>query len=47
LQGGVVWSVVLLVVLVALTMVNWRVSYRYFTRKQVVMPSKQWFKFNK
>lgn len=39
LQGGVVWSVVLLVTLVALTVVNWRVSYRYFTRKQVVMPT--------
>ena len=47
LQGGVVWSVVLLVALVAITVVNWRMSYRYFTRKQVVMPSKQWFKFNK
>ena len=47
LQGSSVWSVVLLVALVALTVVNWRVSYRYFTRKQVVMPSKQWFKFNK
>ena len=47
LQGGVVWSVVLLVVLVALTVVNWRVSYRYFTRKQVVMPTSQWFNFTK
>lgn len=47
LQGGVVWSVVLLVALVALTMVNWRVSYRYFTRKQVVMPTPQWFNFTK
>ena len=47
LQGGVVWSVVLLVVLVALTVVNWRVSYRYFTRKQVVMPTPQWFNFTK
>ena len=47
LQGGAVWSVVLLVALVALTVVNWCVSYRFFTQKQVVMPSKQWFKFNK
>jgi hypothetical protein len=47
LQGGVVWSVVLLVALVALTMVNWCVSYRYFTRKQVVMPTPQWFNFTK
>ena len=47
LQGSSVWSVVLLVALVALTVVNWCVSYRFFTQKQVVMPSKQWFKFNK
>ena len=47
LQGGVVWSVLLLVVLVVLTVMNWCVSYRFFTRKQVVMPGKQWFKFNK
>lgn len=47
LQGGVVWSVVLLVVLVALTVVNWRVSYRYFTRKQVVMPTPQFINFTK
>ena len=47
LQGGVVWSVVLLVALVALIVVNWRVSYRYFTRKQVVMPTPQWFNFTK
>ena len=50
LQGGVVWSVVLLVALVALTVVNWRVSYRYFTRKQVVMPTSdfsQWLKKRK
>ena len=47
LQDGVVWSVVLLVVLVALTVVNWRVSYRYFTRKQVVMPTPQFINFTK
>lgn len=47
LQGGVVWSVVLLVALVALTVVNWRVSYRYFTRKQVVMPTPQFINFTK
>ena len=50
LHGGVVWSVVLLVALVALTVVNWRVSYRYFTRKQVVMPTSdfsQWLKKRK
>ena len=37
LQEGVAWSVVLLIALVAITVVNWRVSYRYFTCKQVVM----------
>ena len=47
LQGGVVWSVVLLVALVALTVVNWRMSYRYFTRKQVVMPTPQFINFTK
>ena len=39
LQDGVAWSVVLLIALVAITVVNWRVSYRYFTCKQVVMPT--------
>jgi hypothetical protein len=50
LQGGAVWSVVLLVTLVALTVVNWRVSYRYFTRMQAVMPTMsllQWLKKRK
>ena len=47
LQGGVVWSLVLLVVLVSLTVVNWRMSYRYFTRKQVVMPTPQFINFTK
>lgn len=41
------WSVVVLLLLTALTMLNWRVSYRNFARKQIVMPSRQCFKFNK
>ena len=47
LQGSVMWSVVLIIALVALTVLNWRVSYRSFTQKQVVMPTSkfvQWLK---
>ena len=35
-----VWSVIVLLLLSGLTLFNWYVSYRYFTRKQVVMPSR-------
>lgn len=35
-----VWSVIVLALLSALTILCWRVSYRYFTRKQIVMPSR-------
>ena len=35
-----VWSVVVLLLLSALTLLNWRVGYRNFARKQVVMPSR-------
>lgn len=41
------WSVVVLLLLTALTLLNWRVGYRNFARKQIVMPSRQCFKFNK
>lgn len=34
------WSVVVLLLLSALTLLNWRVGYRNFARKQVVMPSR-------
>ena len=47
LQGSAVWSVVLIIALFALTVLNWRVSYRFFTQKQVVMPTSkfvQWLK---
>ena len=47
LQGSAVWSVVLIIALFALTVLNWRVSYRFFTQKQVVMPASkfvQWLK---
>ena len=47
LQGGAVWSIVLLLILVILTIVNWCVSFRFFTRKQVVMPTSQMFNFIK
>lgn len=47
LQGGAVWSIVLLLILVILTIVNWCVSYRFFTRKQVVMPTSRMFNFIK
>ena len=33
-----VLSIALLILFVTLTIVNWRTSYRAFTRKQVVMP---------
>ena len=33
-----VLSIALLILLATLTDVNWRLSYRAFTRKQVVMP---------
>lgn len=41
------WSVVVLLLLSALTILCWRVSYRNFARKQVVMPTPQWFNFIK
>ena len=39
-----------IVLLLALTILNWWLSYRYFTRKQVVMPTSdfsQWLKKRK
>jgi len=41
------WSVIVLLLLSVLTLLNWRVGYRNFARKQIVMPSRQCFKFNK
>ncbi len=41
------WSIIVLLLLSALTLLNWRVGYRNFARKQIVMPSRQCFKFNK
>lgn len=41
------WSIIVLLLLTALTLLNWRVGYRNFARKQIVMPSRQCFKFNK
>lgn len=38
LQGHVAWSVVILILLISLTILCWRIGYRAFTRKQVVMP---------
>lgn len=34
------WSIIVLLLLSALTLLNWRVGYRNFARKQVVMPSR-------
>ena len=45
-----VWSVIVLLLLSALTILCWRVSYRYFTRIQAVMPTMsllQWLKKRK
>ncbi len=41
------WSIIVLLLLSTLTLLNWRVGYRNFARKQIVMPSRQCFKFNK
>ena len=45
-----VWSVIVLLLLSALTILCWRVSFRYFTRMQAVMPTMsllQWLKRRK
>lgn len=38
LQGHVAWSVMILILLISLTILCWRIGYRAFIRKQVVMP---------